>query len=64
MKDYKLSEMKAICQRQFEKSKKKTKKPQLSQICDDCELKQFCHNAMIDDCPSFWEIEEEEEKEQ
>ena len=55
MKDYRLSEMKAICQRQYEKS---ITIPQ----CDDCELKPFCHNAMIDDCPSFWEIEEEKEQ--
>lgn len=60
MKDYRLSKMKAICKRQYEKIKKK--KIQISQLCDDCELKPFCHNEMINDCPSFWEIEAEEKE--
>lgn len=58
MKDYRLSEMKAICQRQY----KKYLKTEQCQLCDDCELKQFCNTEMMTDCPMYWEIEEEKEQ--
>lgn len=54
MKDYKLSEIKAICEGQRNNRKSLLR-------CGDCELYGFCQFNMADDYPSNWQIDEEEQ---